>query len=474
MPAQGLRSFIQFGLQSDYKTFANPTQRLEIINWNVVPVLGVIEDPSLFSAVSRRATYEGLTLFRGTFTVRANYEGLLELFRAAWGNYSSAQVETGVRDHSFREGATLNYLSFQASIGDTPTGKVFNVIGAKLIPTVTLRGTAGQGNDGMVQCEFSVLAADMIENSTTYAINVIGNSWSLGGTAVTRSSGSYITDGVKVGSVVSQVGFPEGTQVTAVNSATSLTVSTAAIAAGIAATVAFSPPLPPILPVLFHQATIMDDGTVEGGLIQATIASLTTTSASAVVTRGAGSFLTDGVAVGQLVAGTGITTGTTVLSVDSATQITLSAVATASGTVSLTFRSLLVRVRSFEITLEQPHTAEERAYFGSDTIDEPLRQDFIKATMRFQQEFTTKTAWAAARAFGVGSPRVMFQHPTTIGAASKREIELQMNNATYRELSPPVEGYGVIICNTVMQGDFDPVNATALFLRVRNTEPALP
>ncbi len=71
-------------------------------------------------------------------------------------------------------------------------------------------------------------------------------------------------------------------------------------------------------------------------------ASCVTTNANAVVTAPAGTF-TDLVA-GVGITGTGIPASTTVLSVDSATQITLSANATASGTVTLTCTSVLKTV----------------------------------------------------------------------------------------------------------------------------------
>jgi hypothetical protein len=61
-------------------------------------------------------------------------------------------------------------------------------------------------------------------------------------------------------------------------------------------------------------------------------ASCTTTNGSAVVTMAS----TTGLSAGMPITGTGIPASTTILSVDSATQITLSANATASGTVTLT------------------------------------------------------------------------------------------------------------------------------------------
>ena len=68
----------------------------------------------------------------------------------------------------------------------------------------------------------------------------------------------------------------------------------------------------------------------------------TTTNTSAVIS---GLAKTEDLAVGQYVFGTGIPANTTIASIDSASQITLSAVATASGTVSLQYANLLMTLR---------------------------------------------------------------------------------------------------------------------------------
>jgi len=69
----------------------------------------------------------------------------------------------------------------------------------------------------------------------------------------------------------------------------------------------------------------------------------TTTNTSAVVTGLTNTAL---LVVGQPVSGTGIPAGTTILSIQSPTQVTLSANATASGTVPVTFSSTPLTVTS--------------------------------------------------------------------------------------------------------------------------------
>jgi hypothetical protein len=330
-PGLGHKSYLQIGpKETTYGTYIAPTAKLELMSWDVNPDVGVIQDPSLYSQQSRRALYQGLYTVAGTFKVRLNYEGLLELFRGVFGTYPAPTVvETGVRDHFFKEGATLNSYSPEVIIGDVTTGKCFRMLGSKF-HGLRVAGRAGNGVDGMLTAEFTVTAKDFVSNQTP----------------------------------VGALSFP------------------------------------PVFPVLFHQAITVDDGTADA--------------------------------------------------------------------------AASVRVRSFEVTLEQPHTADERAYLGSLTIDEPLRQDFITARWRLEQEFTTLTQWDAARAFTLGSPQFVFQNPTTIGVSSKREFELRSNKANLVEFSAPVSDYGVLVSTATWEAYFDATDASALLARFRNTEVALP
>jgi hypothetical protein len=133
-----------------------------------------------------------------------------------------------------------------------------------------------------------------------------------------------------------------------------------------------------------------------------------------------------------------------------------------------------VRMRSFEFTLESMLT-EDRFNGGLATIDEPLRGGKIKARLSFQQEFHTRTQFDAYKALTIGSPKLVFQHPTTIGSSSKREFEIRMEKA-YLEAdpTPPVDGPGVLIAKSTWCALFDATDASPVVCRVRNTEAALP
>lgn len=400
MPGLGHKSFIQIGpKETTFGTYLAPTRRLEIINWNIAPTIGSIMDPSLSGNPSRRGIYQGGLLYRGNFSVRLNYEGLEELFRAVFGTYSMTTANGNVKDHNFLEGSTLNSYSIEVSVGDVPSGKVFRLLGAK-ITNMTVRGSAGSGNEGMLTADFTVVARDYVADQTPVAsstitvVNCTPSNYTL-----TRNSGSFASDGVTAGMAIIHPDVPIGTVVVGTPGTTTLTMSSAATAST-AATVSFKTMQSPmVLPVLYNHAVTISDGTSDA--------------------------------------------------------------------------AASVRVRSFEVTLEQPH-AEDRFYLGSLNIDEPLRQDFLVARFRFTQEFNTKTQHDAARAFTVGSPRLLFRNTgEDFGSSYFREFELRANKANIVEFSAPVEGYGVLLSNVTWEAWYDSTQATALFARTRNMLTAI-
>lgn len=326
MPGLGFKSLCQIGKEVAFGGGATPSAKFEIASFNVAPGVGMIQDPSLRDAVSRRGLYAGGLVYKGSLTVRCNYIGMLELFRACFGGYTATTVETGVRDHTFRETGTLPSYQIEVVLGDVPIGRCFRLVGAKLF-NLTLRGTAGTGNDAMMMAEFSILAKSMVSDQ-----------------AITGS-----------------LSFPAS-----------------------------------VMPVLYHQAITVDNGTVD-----ATPA-----------------------------------------------------------------------VRSFEVSFEQPH-AEDRYYLGAQNILEPLRQDFVTARWRITEEFATKLAWDAAAAFTLGSPRLVFRHPTLIGATAYSEFEVRSNQANLEDLSIPIEGFGVLLSTATWQAFYDGTDLSSLLVRVRNTDAAL-
>ena len=402
MPGLGHKSYLQISKESVYGTYAASKAKMEIMACTINPVIGTIRDGSLYSSPSRRGIFQGGILYRGTVTVRLNFEGFLPLFEGVFGSYTGAVVggETFVRDHTFKEASTLPSYSIEICQGDVlATGKVIRYLGCK-IPRMTIRGTAGQGDDGMLTAEFEILAKDMDTNSgagytpstTVTVANMSGSS----GSPVITTSADFIAAGFKPGMALSGTNVGAGAVVQSITSATSLTasVNNSGIPTGVlTATLAF----PAVLPVLFHSENV--------------------------------NFTTDD----------GIASNTT------------------------------IRVRSLEVTLENA-LADDRFYFGSTTLDEPIRNDFLVARWVLTQEFQDYAALTAARAFTTTSPLFKLSASTTIGGTSKREFEIHSNSAKYTDMGQPIDDYGIIVQRTTQEAFFDGTDASALLVRFRSLD----
>lgn len=144
---------------------ATPVTKLEVINFVLPPKPGLIPDPSLYTGRSRRALYQGGYYYRGNVTLRLNYEGNTELWRAVLRGYSSALVETGVRDHTVKEGSLEPSYEAQASVGNIPTGKVFKYVGV-IFMNASLSLSPANGPEGMAQVNFDLWSKECTPDST--------------------------------------------------------------------------------------------------------------------------------------------------------------------------------------------------------------------------------------------------------------------------------------------------------------------
>lgn len=212
------------------------------------------------------------------------------------------------------------------------------------------------------------------------------------------------------------------------------------------------------------------------------------TNTGTTLTRAAGSWYADHVRVGSVISGTGITAGTTVASITSATVLVASVTGTASS-AALTFTPTApatapvlchqativdngvatsgVALRNAEISI-QSNLTEDRFYAGSANIDEPLRGDFLTSSMRLGMEFNAIAGFDAAKAFTTGSPELKFSD----GAGNPSTFTFRMSEASQTEYGNPVEGYGVIMQNMMWEGWRSSSNAdtSAMLIQVENTE----
>ena len=170
---QGFKSYMQFGLESVWGTGVAATNKLEIISADVNPDMGVILDPSLNNSVGRRGLYQGGIVYRGTIVLRCNYVGLSRIMKSLFGVAGvSTNVEVAISwDNVFHDGQsqlTVQSLTIELIEGDILTGKCQRLLGA-IFQSCTIRGTAGQGQDAMLQVELEVVAKDKVVNFTPTA-----------------------------------------------------------------------------------------------------------------------------------------------------------------------------------------------------------------------------------------------------------------------------------------------------------------
>ena len=157
IPGRGHKAKLYFARETTWgDSVAPPTPRysVEIISSSITPELGMIEDPSLNDAVSRRNLYRGGPLARGNIVLRGNYEGLEELLFAATGDYDYASSV-----HTFREAPLPPSLVLWIKAGGVQKDAqdaYFRYLGA-VVTSLTLRATAGTGADAMLQAEFQFI-----------------------------------------------------------------------------------------------------------------------------------------------------------------------------------------------------------------------------------------------------------------------------------------------------------------------------
>lgn len=273
MPGLGHKSYVQIAKESTWGTFVAPDasargQRLELTSWNVNPSISALPDASLYAKQSRRAMYQGGLVYKGSFSLRANYEGLEELLRAAFGSATRTTVSGKVGDFTFTESATLPSLSIEAVMGEVGgAGKSFNLSGAK-ITSITFKASAGTGTDAMLMIDCNVIAKDMTANNTVTAntgANLVTytSCCNISGTTVTLTSGN--TTALYVGMTVSGTGIPDGAVVYAKTDSTHFELSLSATTGTGVTLTCVGLSAPRILPVLFHHAVAAStkDGTTD-------------------------------------------------------------------------------------------------------------------------------------------------------------------------------------------------------------------
>lgn len=409
MPGQGRFSKLRIAPEATFGT--NPVgaffgRQFEIIRCRVDPVKGEIPDPSLNNSVGRRAVFGGGILYRGSFLIRTNYQGLQLLFQWV---FRRAPIYTSVTadrswDAVFKDSDSelaVYSMAIWMGQGNIPATQGQRLNGA-ICTRLLWRTVAGQGPDAMFQCEFDVLAKQLttgIAEPATAPISTGTYTGTSGQRLITAGTAQPQQDGVVYGDIVTgHASIPAGTYVIGCSDDTTVRLSQALTASLPATALTFTHQFIPIRPTIFHHATVVDDG------------------------------------------------------VDTDAP---------SGSTG-------IRVRTLECEYVVPH-AEDRFYLGSKNIDVPLPNDFVSATYRFTQEFRNVNHITALIADTNASPNIKLVSPDQVDGTNFFELEFKSEKALVVEQSTPVEGYGIILVEHTVRSYMDPTLGT-FWLRNRSDQ----
>lgn len=474
--ALGHYSYAAIGDEASYGGGVSCTHRLDIIGGSMELVRAPVRDKNLYNARSRRGAFRGPQHYRGRLSFRANYSGMLKLWHGVLPTTTSVAVDTTARDHTFKEaaaGVALPSKVLELIRGNVVNGRCERYVGVSIME-LTSSGQATDGDDSQEVWEGDFHARDAFFDKFVSPYKRLGILCGItnGSAVITRSSGNFTNDGVKVGDVIEHAGFPDGTTVASIDTATQITAD--------------------------QNATQTVASTVVTYTAQGIACN---TNSNTNVTRDVGSFITDGVQVGDAVTGSGVAAGTTVTVVNSATQITLSLATSSTLTdTPLTFThpspsihevlscDLItlddgtddagddISFKSWKVTIAQP--SDLKRYEGGSLLPrQPLPSDFLAPTIEITKRYRTSKLQKVAKAGTLGSPKLVWRHPTKIGAtnAANREFELRMNNAFIPEGYPRQEiaGYGEIDQVIMWEGLKDDADATCIAARIRNLETVI-
>lgn len=207
-----------------------------------------------------------------------------------------------------------------------------------------------------------------------------------------------------------------------------------------------------------------------------------TTSSDATVTSASAAFTSED--VGKPISGTGISAGTTIASVTSATSIELSAAATASGTgVTL---DIGVPLASASITAQRPYhfidaavtaagstvkaksftisgavaLADDRRFLGTRYIDEPIENELMEFSGSVEAEFIDMTQYRRYTNFE--------EFDVSVAITSGADSVTITGNAYYIGETPQVSGRAIIPQNLPFEFVSDDDDAATMTVTVVN------
>lgn len=129
-------------------------------------------------------------------------------------------------------------------------------------------------------------------------------------------------------------------------------------------------------------------------------------------------------------------------------------------------------IKSWETTLTNPLTGDERIGFGSTNIGEVVRNNFVDVVTEITEEFQSTAMMAAAGTVASLQLKLM-DAVTTIGTTSRYTYTLTMPKSLILGISAPVDDYGVMEQTINYRSYFDTGQSAVIKLVVRNLDVAL-
>lgn len=167
-PGVGHLSYVQIAKQTAVATAGTASHRYELISWNVPSITGAARDRSLnSSAVSRRSLSPVGLLHKGSFTVRANYEGAPMLWNLATTLLGARSGTVSPYTYTFKESSRYQRSTIFLVPGASTIGSVQQLVYVdSYITGVTVRCGAGSGDDSMMTWEFDFVSPTMTQSTS--------------------------------------------------------------------------------------------------------------------------------------------------------------------------------------------------------------------------------------------------------------------------------------------------------------------
>jgi len=153
----GFLSYVQIGLESAFGAAVAATRRFDVIDFEIEPVIGEIQDDTLTGQLSESVSYQGPLFWKFNFTLRGDYAGNNMIWdglfgTSTFGSVGGATTGTNPYVHVFTEKSYLNSHSIEFIEGNIPTGKCTRLYGAKFTGfDLTVQAADGPGGKAILK-----------------------------------------------------------------------------------------------------------------------------------------------------------------------------------------------------------------------------------------------------------------------------------------------------------------------------------